>query len=190
MDLALGVGVDLSGEALSGKSQQRSRLLTTVQEDTYVVVIGIDDLARVREGLVSSTPVGNVVSVGDGVGDLVQSGSTTNVARSHGGARAETGVGNLVEEDAAVVDVGGGDDGVGNDTTAAGSVRVGAAQTGLWRGFCRVSGDLDVDIRSNSRAGGRVLVSDTVEDRSDTGGSVRAPVSPVQGGAGATAADV
>lgn len=120
------------------------------------------------------------------MGDLMQSGSTSNVARSDGGARAEPGMGNLVEEDAAVVDVGGVSDGVGNDTAPAGSVRVGAAQTG----FRRVSDGLDVDIRSNARAGGRVLVGDAVEDRGDTRGGVRTPVSPVQGVAGATAADV
>jgi hypothetical protein len=53
-----------------------------------------------------------------------------------------------------------------------------------------VSDGLDVDIRSNARAGGRVLVGDAVEDRGDTRGGVRTPVSPVQGVAGATAADV
>jgi hypothetical protein len=39
------------------------------------------------------------------VGELVEGGSATNVAGGDGGARAETGGGDLVVEDRAVVDL-------------------------------------------------------------------------------------
>ena len=48
----------------------------------------------------------------------MKSGATTNVARSNGGTGAETRSRDLVVEDGAEVDVGGGGHSVGNDTAA------------------------------------------------------------------------
>lgn len=74
--------------------------------------------------------------------DLVQSRSTTDVSRSDGSPRAQTGARNLVKEDVAEIDVGGGDDGVGDNTAAASAVCISAAQA-----------TMKVDCESNVRRG-------------------------------------
>ena len=100
---------------------------------------------------------------------LVQGGSTAGVTGSNGRrTAAESRERDLVEEDAAEVDVGRGNEGVSNDTTAARAV----------------------GIRAVESARARVLVGDSVEDTADTGSGVGAPVGPVQRVASTTAADV
>ena len=59
----------------------------------------------------------------------MQSRPSPDVPRCNGRSGAQAGASNLVEEDVAVVDIGGGDDSVGDDTTAACAVSVIAVQT-------------------------------------------------------------
>ena len=63
--------------------------------------------------------------------NLVQSRPTPNVPRRNGRSRAQTGARNFVEEDVAVVNVGGSDNSVGDDTTAAGVISIVAVQTSI-----------------------------------------------------------
>lgn len=94
---------------------------------TYVVVVGVGHLLGVREALVGGATISDVISSTDGVGELrykhfcqniilnthtkiknpyfVQSGTTTDVTRADRGTTAETGSGNLIVENAAVVDL-------------------------------------------------------------------------------------
>ena len=63
--------------------------------------------------------------------ELVESRSAVDVTRLDGGtAAAEIRVGDLVEEDVAEVDLGGGDEHVGNDSARADVVGVGAEESG------------------------------------------------------------
>lgn len=91
---------------------------------TYVVVVSVGHLLGVREALVGGATISDVISSTNGVGELrinilsaqythkkiknpyfVQSGTTTDVTRADRGTTAETGSGNLIVENAAVVDL-------------------------------------------------------------------------------------
>lgn len=100
------ISVDLSGEALCEVAHlyqlhnQREKA-----SRTNVVVVGVDGLVHSGQSLVCGAAGGDVVGASQSVGELVEDSSATDVTGSHCGARAQPGGSDLVDEDAAEVDL-------------------------------------------------------------------------------------
>jgi len=118
--------------------------------------------------LVSGASIVDIVSSRDGMGQLVEGGSASNITSVDSIATAERGGCDVVIEDIAVVDVRGRYNGVSDYTTTANGERVGAAQNPC----------------------ARILIRDGVELGSNARSGVGSEIRPVKRIAGATATDV
>lgn len=145
--LALGASIHLGDETL------RCWRLVSIYKgkrgaNTHVEVIGVLELIRIGKGLISSATVSDIVGAAKSVGEFMEGGPTTDIAGRDACARAEAASRNLIEKDAAVVNlykivgqmrinkntftyIGGGDNSVGNDTSAADIIGVDTAQANI-----------------------------------------------------------
>jgi hypothetical protein len=153
---------------------------------THVVTVSVGDRVGLREGLVLRAAISDVVGAGGRVGELVQGGTSANVAGVDAGSGAETAGGHLVVEGRAVVDIGGGDEGVSDDTGSASAVRIRAIQ-GARRAALRRNTLIS---RVGEKSGEERSKRAHVEYGSDSGSRGTLEVGFVEGVAGSAAVDV